>query len=288
MNTELNLRYFGSFGLALLVAMPFVTALANNPPTAQMANGGGHPSPSPTPTPTTYSGRIVYTASGTLHIFNLATGSDTSLGVTGTSPKFSLDGSKIVYQNRGVWIINSAAPYSPQQLSATGGVPSFDPTGNQIVYTDSGVWRMNADGSNKIRLTSTGQQSSYSRDGSQIAYNDAVGSSQQLFVMNSDGTAARQVLTSGAVIDTVWSPGPKVVMGVLSSRRNYQLSTFDPNAPGSLTTLLTSSDTNYEPSWSPDGSRISWTASRGIWIMNANGSNQQLVISGGRQGSWGP
>ena len=287
MNIRLNPRYFGIFALALLAAAPFLMALGD-PAAVETAKPVGRPSPSPTPTPTTYSGHIVYTANGTLHIFNLATSSDTSLGVSGSSPKFSLDGSKIVYQNRGIWIINSAAPYSPQQLSGTGGVPSFDPSCTQIVYGNYGIWRMNADGSNKTRLTLTGQQPSYSRDGSQIAYNDAVGSSQQLFLINSDGTGARQVLTSGAVIDTVWSPGPKVVMGVLSGRRNYQLSTFDPNAPGSLTTLLTSSDTNYEPSWSPDGSHISWTGSGGIWIMNADGSNQQLVISGGRQGSWGP
>ena len=287
MTKRLNSTYFGIFALAILATVPFLMTLAN-PPAVETAKPVGRPSPSPTPPPTTYSGHIVYTANGTLHIFNLATNSDASLGVSGSSPKFSLDGSKIVYQNRGIWIINSAGPYSPQQLSATGGVPSFDPTVTQIVYVDYGIWRMNVDGSNKTHLTLTGLQPSYSRDGSQIAYNDAVGSSQQLFVMNSDGTGALQVLTSGAVIDTVWSPGPKVVMGVLSGRKNYQLSTFDPNAPGSLTTLLTSSATNYEPSWSPDGSHISWTASGGIWIMNADGSNQQLVISGGRQGSWGP
>jgi TolB protein len=287
MKKRLNSRCFGIFTLALLAAIPFCTALAN-PPAAETAKPGGRPSPSPTPPPTTYSGRIVYTAHGILHIFNLATSSDTSLGVSGVNPKFSPDGSKIVYADRGIWIINSAEPYSPQQISATGGVPSFDPTGTQIVYTDYGIWRMNADGSNKMHLTSTGIQPSYSPDGSQIAYNDTVGSSQQLFVMNSDGTNAGQVLTSGAVIDTVWSPGLKVVMGVLSGRKNYQLSTFDPNNSGSLTTLLTSSDNNNEPSWSPDGSHISWTGSGGIWIMNADGSNQQLVISGGRQGSWGP
>ena len=287
MTKRSNSRYFGIFTLAVLAAMPVLTALANPPP-VEPAKPVGRPSPSPTPPPNTYSGHIVYTANGTLHIFDLATNSDSSLGVSGTSPKFSLDGSKIVYQNRGIWIINSAGPYSPQQLSATGGVPSFDPTGTQIVYGDYGIWRVNADGSNKTRLTLTGLQPSYSRDGTQIAYNDTVGSSQQLFVMNSDGTGALQVLTSGAVIDTVWSPGPKVVMGVLSGKKNYQLSTFDPNLPGSLTTLLTSSATNYEPSWSPDGSHISWTGSGGIWIMNADGSNQQLVISGGRQGSWGP
>src|SRR5262245_4523513 len=147
MKKRLNSRYFGIFALALLAAIPFCTALAN-PPAVETAKPVGRPSPSPSPTPppTTYAGHIVYTANGTLHIFNLANSSDTSLGVSGVNPKFSLDGSKIVYQNSGIWIINSAGPYSPQQLSATGGVPSFDPTGTQIVYTDHGICRMNTDG----------------------------------------------------------------------------------------------------------------------------------------------
>src|SRR5205807_10004652 len=43
-----------------------------------------------------------------------------------------------------------------------------------------------------------------------------------------------------------------------------------------------------EPSWSPDGARISYTSgSGGIWIMNADGTGLQgPVIANGRQGSW--
>src|SRR6476659_5305459 len=74
---------------------------------------GGGPSPTPTPPPATYSGRIVYTANGTLHIFNLATNGDTSLGISGVNPKFSPDGSRIVYQNRGIWIMISVPPCPP-------------------------------------------------------------------------------------------------------------------------------------------------------------------------------
>lgn len=264
-----------SLGSAIMDAQSAIAA-------ARPGGGGGS-----TPPPGTYSGRIVYTMKGVLHIFDLATNTDSSLGISGVNPKFSRDGSTIVYQNGGIWIMSSAAPYSPQQISTTGGVPSFDPTGTQIVYGNSGIWKMNTDGSNKTRLTLSGQQPSYSADGTQIAYNVAVSGSQQLFVMNPDGTGARQVLTSGAVIDTVWCPGPKVVMGVLSGRK-YQLTTYDPNSPGSLTTLTSSSGNNFEPSWSPTASHISWAATGGIWIMNADGSNPQLVISGGRQGSWGP
>ena len=194
------MKFILPFALALLAAVPFLMALAN-PPAVETAKPVGRPRPSPTPPPTTYAGHIVYTANGTLHIFNLTTSSDTSLGVSGSSPKFSLDGSKIVYQNRGIWIINSAGPSSPQQLSVTGGVPSFDPTGTQIVYTDYGIWRMNADGSSKTRLTSTGIQPSYSPDGSQIAYNDTVGSFERMVV-----PGARKLRDKAAPMDDELQP----------------------------------------------------------------------------------
>ena len=289
MTKRLNSTYFGIFAFGILAAMPFLMALAN-PLAVEPAKPDARPSPSPTPTPTTYSGHIVYTASGGLHIFNLATNGDTSLGVSGVNPKFSRDGSRIVYQNGGIWIMSSVPPYNPQQLSPSGGAPSFSPDGTQVVYNDSGIWKMNADGTNKTHLTLSGQQPSYSADGSRIAYNDAVGhTGQQLFLMDQNGNGAHQVLTSGAVIDTVWCPGLKVVMGVTVGR-HYQLSTWDPST-NTLTTLTSSSGNNFEPSWSPDASHISWTSmvhTSGIWIMNADGSNQQLVIYGGRQGSWGP
>src|SRR5438045_4393520 len=49
------------------------------------------PTPSPAPTSTTsLSGRIVYTSSG-LHIYNVATRADVSLGISGVNPKFSPD-----------------------------------------------------------------------------------------------------------------------------------------------------------------------------------------------------
>lgn len=277
--------FLWTIALALILSLgSAITGNAQSAIAAAKPSGGG----GSIPPPGTYSGRIVYTLKGVLHVFDLATNSDTSLGISGVNPKFSRDGTRIVYQTGGIWVINSAPPYSPRQLSTTGGVPSFDPSGALIVYGDNGIWTMNADGSNKTRLTLSGQQPSYSPDGTQIAYNAAIGrSGQQLFVMNADGTGGHQALTSNAVIDTVWCPEPRVVLGILFSR-NYQLSSYDPNTPGSLTTLTSSSSNNFEPSWSPDASHISWTASAGISIMNADGSNPQLVIAGGRQGSWGP
>src|SRR2546430_9429876 len=75
--------------------------IAQNTTAAPSDRGGG--GGGSTPPPGTYSGRIVYTAKGVLHIFNLATNSDTSLGISGVNPKFSPDRSRIVYQNGGIW-----------------------------------------------------------------------------------------------------------------------------------------------------------------------------------------
>src|SRR5437870_3566206 len=46
-------------------------------------------------------------------------------------------------------------------------------------------------------------------------------------------------------------------------------------------TQLTSRRDNFEPAWSPRGSRIAFVRnSRSLWVMNADGSNQVRLISG--------
>jgi TolB protein len=151
---------------------------------------------------------------------------------------------------------------------------------------------MHLDGTGLTQLTHDGgHQPSWSADGSQIAYNTAVGASQQVFLVNADGTNRHQALTtSGSVIDTVWRPSSRILFGMLQESKNYELYSFDPTNAASLKRLTTIRGGDDEPSWSPDGTRISWTSgSGGIWIMNADGSNiNGPVIPNGRQGSWGP
>jgi TolB protein len=235
-------------------------------------------------------GRIVWTKNGTIHVYNVATKADGSLGVSGVNPKFSPDGTMIAYQNNGVYVMNSDGSHS-RLLNPTGNEPSFDPTGTVIAYGDSGIWKINVDGTGRTKLTTVGIQPTFSPDGTQIAYNASFGRNQELYIMNADGTNAHQALTSASIIDTVWRPG-KILFG-LAGAKGYALSSYDP-LTGSLTKLTSNSNNNDEPSWSPDATHISWTngtsgASAGIWIMNADGTGQQgPVIAKGRQGSWGP
>jgi Tol biopolymer transport system component len=279
----------GALAISLLAACSGGSGLApSGAPDASSATrtvmGKPTPAPTPTATPTGLTGRIAYVASGIIHIYNLATGVDTNLRVSGINPKFSPNGALITYG--GVWVMNSDGT-NQRQLSASGGVPSFDPTGTMIAYSDSGIWKINVDGAGRTQLTFNHDVGpAWSPDGTQIGFN-AADNGGQLFLVNADGTNRHQALTSGAIIDPVWLRSPKLLFGL-----SGQLYSYDPLNSASLTQLTTIG--GNEPSWSPDASHISWTQSTtgkkaGIWIMNADGSSPQgPVIAGGRQGSWGP
>ncbi len=237
------------------------------------------------------SGSLVYTI-GTIHVYNLATHTDVNLGVTGVNPKFSPNGTLITYQGGGgISVMNSNGTNS-RLLNASGGVPSFSPTGTTIAYSDGGIWKINVDGTGRTQLTTDGGHwPAWSPDGTQIAYGATAGKIQQLFIMNADGSNRHQALTSGGITDIVWQPSSRILFAI--SNGNYDLYSYDPASPSSLTRLTTSKDSDFEPSWSPDGTQISWTSgtsgrTSGIWTMNADGTNKQgPVIAKGRQGSWG-
>lgn len=252
--------------------------------------------PAPTPNPdANVPGRIVYTSvqsGGVLHTYTVGTRAIASVAVNGVNPKFSPDGTVIAFQwgGPGVRVVNSDGT-SSRILTTFGGTPSFDPTGQVLAFGDraTGVWKINLDGSGLVQLTSDGGfQPAWSPDGTRIAYSVTVGGTQQLFMMNADGSHQGQALTSKAIVDLVWRPGPRILFGLLVDDGNYEIHSYDPGVPTSLTRLTTNTGNDFEPSWSPDEKNISWSnVLDGLWIMNADGGNQHMVVQGGRQGSWG-
>lgn len=282
--------------ISVMALVSFITGCGGSAPGGE----GGVTAP-PTTTPvaplppnpdSALLGKIVYTLGGRLHIYTVATRRDVGLGVTGINPKFSPDGNLIVFQNApGVRIMNSDGTGLRVLDSNSGGVPSFAPDGRTIAFGNraSGVWTVNTDGSGLRQLsTDGGFQPAWSPDGTRIAYSVTVGSIQQLFIMNSDGTNQRQALTSQTIFDPVWAPSQKILFGLRVADLNYEIHSYDPADPASLKRLTERADNDFEPSWSPDGNNISWSnVSEGILIMKADGSGQHAVIPNGRQGSWG-
>jgi len=130
--------------------------------------------------------------------------------------------------------------------------PSWSPDGNYIIYncSKSGhqeIWRMNDDGSGKTQLTSTNASTTsrarYSPMGDKIAFFSSMG--------------------RAAMSDSL------------------QIYTIDPN--GSNLDTVTTSGNNYQPAWSPDGTKIIYAKQTGsrnyIYIINRDGTGEERFIN---------
>ena len=203
----------------------------------------------------------------------------THLGGRALFPDFSRDGKKIAFAGTAgtdpdnqIYVVDAASGTGLVALTscATPGAgcyndyPAWSPDGSRIVFIHADgfdadenpineqVWVMNADGSHQRQLTTDSpakdQVPDWSPDGSKIAY--ASGPSG-IWVMNADGTDQHQLTGCG------------------------------PDDPSPCPT-----GDDFGPAWSPDGSKIAFlrafgalgTNDRPIFIMNADGTNQQRLL----------
>jgi Tol biopolymer transport system component len=95
-------------------------------------------------------------------------------------------------------------------------------------------------------------------------------------------TSTRSIGSFATVADVGFSPmsptGNRIALGVKKSDDYAQVWVFD-LAARTITQLTT--DGGDYPSWSPDGSKIIYTRTQpgdgGLWVMNADGSNQHRI-----------
>jgi Tol biopolymer transport system component len=123
----------------------------------------------------------------------------------------------------------------------------------------------------------------------------------EIYTMNPDGSDLKRLtFDPGADSSPAWSPdGLRIVFG----RSNFHegQGRFDGrgeihvmNADGSNQTRLTTSRNDNFPAWSPDGTKIAFSqdlfsshSHSGIYVMNADGSDQRIV-NAGYEPSWSP
>ena len=159
---------------------------------------------------------------------------------------------------------------------------------------DADVWLATTDGSGRagLLITGSGTQAapSWSPDGRRLAYacQGAEGPTDlDICVATAEGTETSR-LTSGPAQDSDPSWSPDGLRIAYSSRpacgdainclvaEIYSVGVEG----GSPENLSHSSDDDFGPAWSPDGTLIAFTRNNEIWLMNPDGSSQAPLVAG--------
>jgi Tol biopolymer transport system component len=190
------------------------------------------------------------------------------------------------------------APVVPTAPSLAKGGPSVPPTNGRIYFASSfagagfDLYSMNADGSDRRRLTLTGDSELFvnvSPDGKKLVVGShrANSAAHDLLTMNVDGTNRRVLVSADGLLGyPAYSPDGRTIAYVahVSSAPNT-LGIWAVSGSGGKATVLTSpTESASDPSWSPDGKRIVyWSGAPGtvgggdLYTMNADGSGRQLL-----------
>jgi Tol biopolymer transport system component len=216
----------------------------------------------------------------------------------------SPDGRRITYV-RGdgiraqIWVMNVDG--SDQRRLTSGGDrefrPQWSPDGRRLAYTvwdDSActpgsgsgcavpdVWTIDADGSGQQKVLDSAFQPRWSPDGSKFLFQRYDANPDRatpgVYLASSDGTGMRQlvraILWASERAPPAWSPtGKMIVYGAgMSAVRLHLLST-----DGRRAQFLAFGSS---PAWSPDGSRISFTRSSGIWVIPSRGGRPRRIAA---------
>jgi Tol biopolymer transport system component len=180
--------------------------------------------------------------------------------------------------------------------------PQWSPDGKQVLFTrsiDQRAWVVNADGSAPhALLADTLGQPVWSPDGKWIAFHRRRPSEPEIWTARADGSDMRRLTPSadfGAYGPPSWSPDGRIAF-------MHSGSLWTVRADGTGLTILTTVPGDWQPSWSPDGSKLAFIheAQSGesgppqrVYVMNADGSGRRLVpvdddVSADSNPTWSP
>jgi Tol biopolymer transport system component len=242
---------------------------------------------------TSLSGRIVFDNHDDVWSIN-ADGTDLTRLTRSPWPEFdpswSPDGTQIGFRSERagdpeIWLMN--ADGSGQRRLTHGLSPAWSPDGSEIAYASpgeelcppgpglrcSGLSIMNADGSGQHRVPHTdgGEYPSWSPDGERIAFNSNLSGDHVMYIVDVDGSHVVDLSAVGEGWQVDWSPdGRSILFTSERDHPDHYTDVYVVHPDGSGVQRLTDARA-YTPAWSPDGSRIVFSAP-GLFVMRADGS----------------
>ncbi len=274
---------------------PAAAAIAPSPTASPSPTRTASPTPTPTPTPPIY--RLAFTRwDGGKHTIWLVDTDGQNLQYLrdfGASPAWSPNGQFIAFRGEeglsgqvgfgsgGIWRMNAFGGGLTQlkedgnaRMVAWGSIIAYD----SIRGSDYRVYFVNSAGQEQAGAI-PGEQPAWSPDGGWLVMR-ACRPNCGLWVVDRNDTAPRQLTWGASDGLPAWSPdGEKIAF----SRGNIT-DIYVVNADGSeeVERLTEASGHDILPTWTPDSRQIAFRSARNgrwqIFIMNADGSDQQMIV----------